>query len=457
MVTITKDDIEKARMVSIIDYVDKTGMGKLTQNGKYYRLHYAGHDSIVIDSEKNRFYHNSTNEKGDVINFLEYFESKSFVEAVSELSEGEFDDIDIKKIKSTQLKEPFKLPEYLTIERERIDDYLTNQRCISKSTIDYFYRKGMIKQDKIGQIYFLWKSSGTIDLGVLGGSKVNPETGFKGILKNSDGNFGFNILIGEKPESHFYFESAIDLISFYDLNKERISNARLCSLEGVKVQTLYSFIANSFKHYKEKPSEVYIATDNDKAGIVFWQEVNDRPMEYQDEQRLDFINLIPQYTSYNQELLNIYRQVATVYDIDWKILASMHKYETNCSLFTKVANSKSFCKYFGHNITVEELTYDEIKLRADTLADDISKAGVSFNDFLVDIAEDNESIKKELEAIYSDLINNRYISVSPQDIKKDWNDISKITNQHLSRKAYLEPKELDLNSKSKNKPEYECF
>src|SRR5699024_1371386 len=160
---------------------------------------------------------------------------------------------------------------------------------------------------------------------------------------------------------------------------------------------------------------------------------------------------------YNQELLNIYRQVATVYDIDWKILASMHKYETNCSLFTKVANSKSFCKYFGHNITVEELTYDEIKLRADTLADDISKAGVSFNDFLVDIAEDNESIKKELEAIYSDLINNRYISVSPQDIKKDWNDISKITNQHLSRKAYLEPKELDLNSKSKNKPEYECF
>src|SRR5699024_6375890 len=317
MVAITKNDIERARLVSIIDYIDKTGMGKLTQNGKYYRLHYAGHDSIVIDSEKNRFYHNSTNEKGDVINFLEYFESKSFVEAVSELSEGEFDDIDIKKIKSTQLKEPFKLPEYLTIEREKIDDYLTNQRCISKSTIDYFYRKGMIKQDKIGQIYFLWKSSGTIDLGVLGGSKVNPESCFKGILKNSDGNFGFNILIGEKPESHFYFEAAIDLISFYDLNKERISNARLCSLEGVKVQTLYSFIANSFKHYKEKPSEVYIATDNDKAGIVFWQEVNDRPMEYQDEQRLDFINLIPQYTSYNQELLNIYRLVAMVYVIDW--------------------------------------------------------------------------------------------------------------------------------------------
>src|SRR5690625_2269650 len=131
MVTITKDDIEKARMVSIIDYVDKTGMGKLIQSGKYYRLHYAGHDSIVIDSEKNRFYHNSTNEKGDVIYFLEYFEGKSFVEAVSELSDGNYKDTELNKIKNTQPKEPFKLPDYLTIERDYIDDYLTNERCIS--------------------------------------------------------------------------------------------------------------------------------------------------------------------------------------------------------------------------------------------------------------------------------------------------------------------------------------
>src|SRR5699024_4727441 len=103
--------------------------------GKYYRLQYAGHDSIVIDSEKNRFYHNSTNEKGDVIYFLEYFEGKSFVDAVSKLSEGDYADIESNKMKSSQPKEPFKLPEYLTIERDKIDDYLTNERCISKSTV----------------------------------------------------------------------------------------------------------------------------------------------------------------------------------------------------------------------------------------------------------------------------------------------------------------------------------
>src|SRR5699024_4851877 len=125
-------------------------------------------------------------------------------------------------------------------------------------------------QDKIGQVYFLWKPSGSIEYGVVGGNKVNPKNQFKGILKNSEENFGFNILIGESPESHFYFESAIDLISFYDLNKERINNARLCSLEGVKVHTLYTFVANSFNHYKVKPSDIYIATDNDKAGITFW-------------------------------------------------------------------------------------------------------------------------------------------------------------------------------------------
>src|SRR5699024_4759230 len=319
MGAITKEDIEKARLVSIIDYVDKTGMGELTQNGKYYRLHYAGHDSIVIDSEKNRFYHNSTSEKGDVIYFLKYFEGKSFVEAVSKLSEGNYEDTVFNNIKNTQPKEPFKLPDYLTIERDKIDEYLTNERCISKSTVDYFYRKGMIKQDKIGQVYFLWKPSGTIDLGVVGGSKINVENGFKGILNNSEENFGFNILIGDAPESHFYFESAIDLISFYDLNKDRINNARLCSLEGVKVQTLYNFIANSFKHYQVKPSDVYIATDNDKAGIIFWQEMNYQPMEYQDDQRLNFINLIPQYIYYDKELLAIYHQVASEHDIDWKM------------------------------------------------------------------------------------------------------------------------------------------
>ena len=78
MVAITKNDIERARLVSIIDYIDKTGMGKLTQNGKYYRLHYAGHDSIVIDSEKNRFYHNSTNEKNYNNEYNEYSNQDNF-------------------------------------------------------------------------------------------------------------------------------------------------------------------------------------------------------------------------------------------------------------------------------------------------------------------------------------------------------------------------------------------
>jgi hypothetical protein len=431
MVTITKDDIEKARMVSIIDYVDKTGMGKLIQSGKYYRLHYAGHDSIVIDSEKNRFYHNSTNEKGDVIYFLEYFEGKSFVEAVSELSDGNYKDTELNKIKNTQPKEPFKLPDYLTIERDYIDDYLTNERCISKSTVDYFYRKGMIKQDKIGQVYFLWKPSGTIEQGVVGGSKVNSENGFKGILKNSQENFGFNVLIGNAPESHFYFESAIDLISFYDLNKDRINNARLCSLEGVKVQTLYNFIANSFKHYQEKPSDIYIATDNDKAGIIFWQEMNDQPIKYQDNQRLDYINLIPHYTYYDKELLTIYHQVAGEHDVDWRILASIHKYETNCSLSTEAMNSKSFSKYFGHSDTTEDCSYNEIKLKAETLVKDIYESGLSFDDFIDKITKDNNGTKNEIKAIYSELINNRFIPVNVKDIQKDWNDVSKITNPHL--------------------------
>ena len=55
----SKETIKNASEVSIVDYVDVTGIGEFTyRKGHQYRLSINGSDSVVVDTRKNMFFHN---------------------------------------------------------------------------------------------------------------------------------------------------------------------------------------------------------------------------------------------------------------------------------------------------------------------------------------------------------------------------------------------------------------
>ena len=52
----SKETIKNASEVSIVDYVDVTGIGEFTyRKGHQYRLSINGSDSVVVDTRKNMF------------------------------------------------------------------------------------------------------------------------------------------------------------------------------------------------------------------------------------------------------------------------------------------------------------------------------------------------------------------------------------------------------------------
>ena len=52
-----------------------------------------------------------------------------------------------------------------------------------------------------------------------------------------DGSTGLNIDVGT-PERLIFLEAPIDLMSYYELNKNRLENVRLVSMDGLKDSAL---------------------------------------------------------------------------------------------------------------------------------------------------------------------------------------------------------------------------
>ena len=66
-------------------------------------------------------------------------------------------------------------------------------------------------------------------------------------------------------EQAFFFESAIDLLSYLQMNAQKLDNCRLVSMMGVKPNiVLDTMIRNHIK-----PEDVFLCSDNDTAGNEF--------------------------------------------------------------------------------------------------------------------------------------------------------------------------------------------
>lgn len=241
-----EESVQYAKSRSILDVAADLNM-ELFRQGKEYR--WKEHDSLVITPSNNLWnWFSKENVGGDVIELVQTIKEVDFKQAVAYLNDGEFKQV----VAPSQLpKEAFRY--YLAPYEQPFDEarrYLKEERGLSDDTIDFFYDKGVLAQAnaKVGDaiepvlVFKNLDENGQVVGASLQGLVANPDKYFgrgyfKQIMKNSQPYNGMHVDIGT-PNRLVFTESSIDLMSYYELHKDSLSDVRLVSLEGLKTGTM---------------------------------------------------------------------------------------------------------------------------------------------------------------------------------------------------------------------------
>ena len=297
-----RERVEYARSRDILDVASELNM-ELVRSGRDYR--WKEHDSMVISPDKNMWNWFSRHQGGDVISLVETMKEVNFNQAIDYLNDGSFKEYTaVERVQEpfSYYLEPYEQP------FEAARTYLKEQRGLSDETIDFFIDKGVLAQANAkvnGSIepVVVFKSldfSGEIVGATLQGIEENwekwPERGYaKNIVRNSDGITGLHVDIGQ-PNRLIFAESAIDLMSYYELHKDTLQDVRLISMDGVKeavigrhlaqlqselsgrplrwgydqlAEGLHTAIDNNFFTDGKHADWITLAVDNDEAGRTF--------------------------------------------------------------------------------------------------------------------------------------------------------------------------------------------
>ena len=343
---------EEAKRLSIISVAEQLGM-ELKRTGSY-SYNWVEHDSFVIDAKKNEFYWNSRTEFGDVIQLVQTIRGVSYKEAMHFLETGEFKAVDVEAQMAS--KEPF----IYHLERFERQDfgasrrYLKAQRGLSDDTINFFISQGSIAEAirKKGDyfepvIVFKYKDNtgflaGASIQGIVENREHYPERGrLKQIMRNSDGQLGFSIDIGN-PKRLVFAEAPIDLMSYYELHKDRLQDVRLVAMDGVKegiisrrFMELYAeindksyqvnqntgkaleVVTRTTNYFKDGQHQdmITLAVDNDMAGHKFITSLQEKgipvqiaipPILQRDQEKEDWNDFLKGGNNTPKELAHVY-------------------------------------------------------------------------------------------------------------------------------------------------------
>lgn len=287
---------ELAKQKNILDVASSLGL-ELKKVGRTYA--WIEHPSFKIDPDKNTFsWYSKGNElrHQDVIKMVEVINNVSFKEALQYLIGTEAGIFDGSKVPK---KEPFvyRVKEVKTFDYAR--KYLKEERGLSDETIDFFLSKGIMVQ-AVHRDYETGKTEPIIvfkhhnlEGKIVGGARqgiwynkqLYPEKGrLKKTLYRSEGSSGVIVDIGDKsqfskatPENPFTvyaFEAPIDMMSYYELHRDKLSNCRLVAMNGLNkaiisraiVEALCADVTN-LKKIEEKVSvERWLQKIDDLAG-----------------------------------------------------------------------------------------------------------------------------------------------------------------------------------------------
>ena len=343
---------EEAKRLSIISVAEQLGI-ELKRTGSHSYT-WTEHDSFVIDTRKNEFHWNSRTEFGDVIQLVQSIKGVSYKEAMHFLETGEFKQVNSEAQMAP--KEPFhyNLERYENKDFSASRSYLKAQRGLSYDTINFFISQGSMAEAtrKKGDyfepvIVFKYKDN----TGFLAGASLQgivenrvhyPERGrLKQIMRNSDGQLGFSIDIGT-PKRLVFAEAPIDLMSYYELHKDRLQDVRLVAMDGLKdgiisrrFMELYAemngksyqvdqnvgkaleTVARTTNYFKDGQNQdmITLAVDNDAAGHNFITRLQDKgilvkiaipPIIQADQEKEDWNDFLKRDNEAPKELAHVY-------------------------------------------------------------------------------------------------------------------------------------------------------
>jgi len=252
----SKEQIKQARQADLAEFLKSKGVN-LIRNGTRYR--HPDHNSLVFT--KNSYYWNSRSETGNSIDYLVKHLGYDFTTAVYELTKE-------KNIPGPPSVECFNIDNIkLSNNYNRAFAYLNKTRFIDNNIITQLKNNNHLFIDERNNIVFpIYDETGKIVGAELQGTLTYKK--FKGISKGSKYGYGFNIKTSREPKKAFFFESAIDLLSFYQLCKyrflENIDNSILISMAGLKP----NIVEGTLKAFKSILS-LFFCVDNDKSGQAF--------------------------------------------------------------------------------------------------------------------------------------------------------------------------------------------
>lgn len=419
--------LTEAKKISITSVMDDQGMDYIDMRNFAQGIE---HDSLMIDKRKNRFYWNSQVENGqvvhgDVLDFVSRFYDMSHLEALNYLTQEHHEQL--RKTETTENpKEPFQYYFEHNNDFSNAADYLVNQRKLSATLVETLHEKGFIQEDKYKQSIFVWSDTGKAVGASVVGSEYNPEKfkrgRFKGIAKNSETNFGFNVTIGT-PNKLFVFESPIDLLSYCSMNPQ-LENCMLAEMEGLKEQSVYKFINQMYLSKGSLPHEgIYIGVDNDQAGHRFFDNLSKLSYVINETgQEIHFKKLIPHDLDIPKENIPIYQEAASSFNVDWRAVAATHKALTNFNTEGKTANSWNVDHYFSgedFDLFLESKNVAEQLAEIETTTEEYDFQKLfRINEGLDPI--ELHGLNQKVSSYYEDY---RNLGYRPTDaLIKDWND-----------------------------------
>ena len=246
--TYTQAQIDKANAVDLEKFLRAQGE-TLARSGKEYR--WKAHDSLTVCG--NKWFRHSQSKGGFPVDFVMEFYGKSFPEAVQMLT-GEPGEV---QPETDPAPSPaFRLP-LRNVTNANILNYLTQERKLSPSLVNFFIAAGDIYEDAAHHnVVFVGRDA---DGHPRYASSRGIREKFRQDAAGAEKAFGFAHRGTDKQL--LVFEAPIDLLSFIELFPKNWQQHNYLSLGGVSGKALRQFLS-------ERPDveRVFLCLDADKAG-----------------------------------------------------------------------------------------------------------------------------------------------------------------------------------------------
>lgn len=246
--TYTQAQIDKANAVDLEKFLRAQGE-TLVRSGKEYR--WKAHDSLTVCG--NKWFRHSQSKGGLPVDFVMEFYGKSFPEAVQMLT-GEPGEV---QPEADPAPSPaFRLP-LRNVTNANILNYLTQERKLSPSLVNFFIAAGDIYEDSSHHnVVFVGRDA---DGHPRYASNRGINEKFRQDAAGAEKAFGFANRGTDKQL--LVFEAPIDLLSFIELFPKNWQQHGYLSLGGVSSKALRQFLS-------ERPDveRVFLCLDADKAG-----------------------------------------------------------------------------------------------------------------------------------------------------------------------------------------------